>query len=87
VKTATNINDAANIAPVVSIDRAFGRHFSVGELAVAWGLDESTVRRMFQDMPGVLKIGKGGRCDGRRSYFTLRIPEWLALQVYSERAA
>lgn len=41
-------------------------HYSVAELAGIWRLDQSTIRRMFQDEPGVLKIGKAGRRDGKR---------------------
>ena len=44
----------------------FERHFTPKQLAELWSLDESTVRRMFQDELGVLKIGKAGRRDGKR---------------------
>src|SRR6516165_4985836 len=50
-----------------------------------WRLDESTIRRMFQDEPGVLKIGKSNRRDGKRDYVTLRIPEDIARRVYVDR--
>jgi hypothetical protein len=33
---------------------AFERHYTAKELAELWGLDESTVRRLFRDEPGVL---------------------------------
>ena len=64
----------------------FGRHFTAAELAEIWRLDESTIRRMFQDEPGVLKIGKSHRRDGKRDYITLRIPEAVAMRVYAERS-
>ncbi len=64
---------------------AFGRHFTASELAEIWQLDESTIRRMFQDESGVLKIGKFHRRDGKRDYVTLRIPEEVALRVYKAR--
>ncbi len=66
---------------------AFERHYTAKELAALWNLDETTIRRMFQDEPGVLKIGKLGRRDGRRDYITLRIPESVALRVYRQRSA
>jgi len=62
------------------------RHFSPQELAARWILDESTVRRMFQDEPGVLKIGKRGRRDGKRDYVTLRIPESIARRKHREQS-
>lgn len=61
------------------------RHFSPREIARAWGLSESTARRLFQDQPGVLKIGKADRWDGKRDYVTLRIPESVVRRVHQER--
>ncbi len=52
------------------------------ELADLWKFDESTIRRMFMDEPGVLIYGKEKRRDGRRDYVTLRIPESAARKVY-----
>jgi hypothetical protein len=67
------------------IEKPFERHFTPMELADIWQLDKTTIRRMFQDLPGVLKIGKSNRRDGKRDYVTLRIPEAVALRVYQER--
>jgi transposase-like protein len=60
------------------------RHYTVAELARLWQLDQSTVRRVFQDEPGVLKLGRGTR--GKRAYVTLRIPESVAERVHRERS-
>jgi len=60
------------------------RHFSPRTLAELWGYSESTIRRRFQDEPGVVKIGSMGRRDGKRDYATLRIPESVARRVYRE---
>jgi hypothetical protein len=65
----------------------FEEHYTAQELAQIWKLDETTIRRIFQDEPGVLKIGKLGRRDGRRDYITLRIPASVAIRVYQRRAA
>ena len=65
---------------------AFGRHFTASELAEIWKLDDTTIRRIFQDESGVLKIGKSRRRDGKRDYVTLRIPEAVALRVYQDRS-
>jgi hypothetical protein len=64
----------------------FERHFTSRELAQTWKLDETTIRRMFQDEAGVMKIGKSGRRD-KRDYVTLRIPESVAARVYRQKAA
>jgi hypothetical protein len=65
---------------------AFGRQFTPAELAELWKFDQTTIRRMFQDEPGVMKVGKSNRRDGKRDYVTLRIPEAVALRVYAERS-
>ena len=64
----------------------FERHYTPKELAQVWHLDESTVRRMFQDEPGVLKIGNSDRRDGKRDYVSIRIPQSVALRVHRERS-
>lgn len=62
----------------------FERHYSPRTLAEIWSWSEDTVIRIFENIPGVLKIGsEGGR--GKRRKITLRIPESIALSVYSER--
>jgi hypothetical protein len=62
----------------------FERHFTPKELADLWRLDESTIRRIFQDVPGVMKIGSIGRRN-KRDYVTLRIPASAADRFYRER--
>ena len=60
------------------------RHFSVGTLAELWAYSPDTVTKMFADVPGVLKVGTpAGR--GKRPRLTMRIPESIALKVYSEK--
>jgi hypothetical protein len=62
----------------------FERHYTPNELAEVWRLDESTIRRMFEDEPGVLKIGQTGR-RSKRDYVTLRIPASTAARFYRAR--
>ena len=65
---------------------AFEPHFSPGEVAEMWGLSDTKVRRMFQNEPGVLRVGEPSRRLGRklkRSYYTLRIPESVARRVHN----
>ncbi len=59
--------------------------FTPQELADLWKFDESTIRRMFIDEPGVLVFGRECRRDGRRDYVTLRIPESVARRIYEQR--
>ena len=58
-------------------------HRSIGFFAEAWGLSPDTIRRWFQDHPGVLKVGEEKR--GKRSRIELRIPLSVADAVYREK--
>jgi hypothetical protein len=60
---------------------ALERHYCVAEIAKLWGLSESTIRRLFIDEPGVLKITHK-ETRFKRGYTSLRIPERIALQVH-----
>jgi hypothetical protein len=59
---------------------ALEKHYSPQEVAKFWGLSPDTIRKLFQDEPGVLKVGEPSRRleqKLKRSYITLRIPEAL----------
>lgn len=71
-------------APIRQDVRPFERHFTPQELAEIWRLDETTIRRIFQDEPGVMRIGKANP-RGKRGYITMRIPEHVVAKVYRER--
>src|SRR3974377_2380412 len=61
------------------------RHYSPQQLAEAWELSVTKVRRMFQNEPGVVLVGEPSRRLGqklKRRYYTMRIPESVALRVY-----
>ena len=63
----------------------FEKHYTPQEIAELWKLDESTIRRLFIDEPGVLVYGKEKRRDGRRDYVTLRIPASIMRRVHERR--
>ena len=50
------------------------RHYSIPEVASLWNLSQDTVRRIFRDVPGVLKIVRP-ETKRKRAYITLRIPQ------------
>ncbi len=63
------------------------RHYTVNELAKQWNMHPSTVRRIFLNLPGVLKRkGPGRLIKKAKPYVTLRIPEAVALAWYRENA-
>ena len=57
------------------------RHYSVAELANLWNLSEKTIRRMFENEPGVL-LWASREKRFKRAYTTLRIPETVMLRVH-----
>ena len=66
---------------------AFERHYTVDEVAEMWKISAVTVRRMFQDQPGVLSI-KGRRSVlGARPYTSLRIPASTLQRLHEQRSA
>lgn len=62
---------------------ALEKHYAVGEVADMWNLSDETIRRLFRDEPGVIKIGDEER-RWKRSYFVLRIPESVVLRVHEK---
>lgn len=53
--------------------------YSVKELAFLWNLSDETIRRLFEEEPGVLifRIQQ----TGKRTYRNIRIPGTVALRV------
>jgi hypothetical protein len=58
------------------------RHYTVTEIAAIWNLSKDTVRRLFQNEPGVLVLGDTSPRRRKRLYKTLRIPESVAQRVH-----
>jgi AraC-like DNA-binding protein len=61
---------------------AFEKHYSVPELADVLGMSQGTVRKLFQDEPGVLRKGHG-ETRGKRAYYTYYIPESVVRRVHA----
>lgn len=62
------------------------KHYSVAELAHIWKLSQNTVRRIFENEPGVIKWG-ASETRFKRRYVTLRIPETVVLRVHRQLRA
>ena len=67
--------------PVVAIDLASEKHYSVIEIAKLWALSEKTVRKIFEREPGVIHWG-GEETLHKRAYRTLRVPETTLHRVH-----
>jgi hypothetical protein len=62
------------------------KHYSPAELAKAWCFTTETIRKLFRDEPGVLKIGEKNP-GHKRPYLTMRIPESVAERVHTRLSA
>jgi hypothetical protein len=62
------------------------KHYTPAELAEMWGVSVQTIRDLFREEDGVLKIGSDGTRT-RRGYKTLRIPHSVAERVHERLSA
>jgi len=67
--------------PAMPASVAFEKHYCVSEVAELWGLSERTIRRIFNDEPGVIKW-ENAETRFKRGYTTLRIPESVVQRVH-----
>ena len=58
------------------------KHYTAPELAKLWGLSADTIRKLFRNEDGVLKVPSLANKDGQRPYNTLTIPESIAAKVH-----
>ena len=63
-------------------DISLEKHYTVDELAELWNLSRETIRRLFQDVPGVLAFGVDASYG--RPYITLRIPESVVIRRHRQ---
>ena len=57
------------------------RHYTPSEVGALWCLNVETIRRMFQDEPGVVVL-QGPTKKGKRPYKTIRIPHSVLERVH-----
>ncbi len=68
---------ASSEGTLVSVER----HFAPREVAELWRFDVETVRRLFQNEPGVVVLQSAAK-KGKRAYKTLRIPQSVLDRVH-----
>jgi hypothetical protein len=59
----------------------FEKHYSINEISHLWGLSQKTVRRIFEQEPGVIQLANH-KSRFKRSYVTRRIPESVLRRVH-----
>ena len=57
------------------------RHYAPSEVAQLWQFNVETIRRLFQDEPGVVVLQAPVK-KGRRPYKTIRIPQSVLERVH-----
>lgn len=74
-------------APVAVL--AIERHFSVQEVAELWGISDESVRRMFEDQPGVLKLSIPRLVQNRKHkpHVRLSIPLSVLTRLHEQWAS
>lgn len=63
------------------------QYYTPQQMAERLAVSTNSARRLFQNEPGVVKMGEPSRRLGRalkRRYFTLRIPESVAVRVIAK---
>ncbi len=73
-------------ADFLSAEFSEEKHYTPQELAKLWELSVQTIREIFKNEDGVLKIGSNGTRT-RRRYKTLRIPESVVERVHTRLSA
>ena len=58
----------------------FERHYRIGEIAEMWGLGRETVRLLFMDEPGVIKISMGRK----KAHATYSVPASTMTRVHTK---
>ena len=66
---------------VTDQEGALERHFSTKEIAKLWGLCETSVRELFREEPGVIRIQRP-KSRYKRAYTTIRIPQSVLERVH-----
>ena len=57
------------------------RHFTVAELSKRWFFSKNTIRRLFSQEPGVVRVARP-QTRSKRGYTSMRIPERIAERVH-----
>ena len=57
------------------------RHYAPSEVAELWNLDVETIRRLFQNEPGILVLQSPVK-KGKRPYTTIRIPHSVLERIH-----
>ena len=83
IRRSADAAKPVSIAPPPASVTMLERHFTLKELAEKWGFSYCFVHEHFRDEPGIIRAQRTGTRRGTRDYGTVRVPESVALRVYS----
>jgi hypothetical protein len=76
--TPVSIQETESVKLPVELDA----HYTVAQVARAWNTSQDTVRRCFENLPGVIRICRP-ETKSKRKYTTLRIPARVLRSMHS----
>jgi hypothetical protein len=63
------------------------RHYTPQQVAEMWGLSDETVRKMFAEESGVLKVSASRLLRNTKRRISLRIPASVLQRVHEQRSS
>jgi len=81
VESSRRFGDFSTASVITTADLANEKHYSIIEISKLWSLSQKTVRKMFENEPGVLEWGTLETMR-KRGYRTLRVPETVLQRVH-----
>ena len=89
-KPVESARDSWATSPITSalgsMDMANEKHYSIIEISKLWALSQKTVRKIFENEPGVILWGTE-ETRHKRGYRTLRVPETVLQRVHRKLSA
>jgi len=76
----------ANATNLPATRNALEPHYTLAQIAEAWGISVRSARRIFRDQPGVADVVNKKSLTSR-AYTILRIPASVAARVHEQRSA
>jgi nucleotidyltransferase/DNA polymerase involved in DNA repair len=74
-----------DLSPVEKSNIMADKHYTPDELAALWGVSAETIRNVFRQEPGVLRVGQAN--GKKRKYILMRVPESVAERVHKRLSA
>jgi transcriptional regulator GlxA family with amidase domain len=81
IDSSRRVGNSHSSSRLPILDLATEKHYSIVEIAELWALSQKTVRRIFENEPGVIAWGHSETMRKRR-YRTLCVPETVLQRVH-----